>query len=195
MPYPSQEFQIKICDELGNLLIDTLKENIENEILDLSENKPLIKKERQMRMYRIYSPTCDIAIGPFSFKEDQKYDETYRRLYRCSEIATFLDNVKEKNLGFNDNNILTINKNPRCFISLEIENTTAKDVKHLLGSIMNCSLMGKVGIVVVFDEYIEYAKRLIMYLQHAENKKKMTEKLFRNVFILSKSDMNDILFD
>lgn len=193
MPYPSQVFQMRMHERLEDLFLATLEETISPRVLKLPENRPLIKKERHMRMGRTYSPTCDIAIGPFSFRQRQKYDPIYLELAKLSEIATFLANVEEKSLRFSDNDPLSYNENPRCFVSIEIENTTAQDVKHLLGSVMNCSLMGKIGIVVVFEDYFEYAQRLIMYIGYVERKKKTMEKLFRNVFMVSKSDMGEIL--
>jgi len=46
--------------------------------------------------------------------------------------------------------------------------------------------------VVVFDEYLEYAKRLIGYLAFVKRVEKTNKELFRNVFVISKSHM-DIL--
>jgi hypothetical protein len=47
--------------------------------------------------------------------------------------------------------------------------------------------MGKIGIVVVFDEYLKYAERLLQYLAFVKRVKKADIELFRNVFVISKS--------
>lgn len=44
----------------------------------------------------------------------------------------------------------SLNDNPRCFLTIEVENTTS--VKHKLGSIINASALGKIGIVVGYSE-------------------------------------------
>jgi len=191
--YPSQIFQRNIAKKLEEEFLDILQSAIPGNILDLPENKPLIKHERQMRMEPIYSPTCDVAVGPFSFRPGN-YNNIYLRLAKLHQIKRFIASIKEASLTFADDvDPLNYNNNPRCFLSIEVENSTAKDIKHLLGSITNCSLMGKIGIVIVFDDYIDYAKRLLKYISFVEHAKKLDEKLFRNIFVIRKSDLSNIL--
>ena len=191
--YPSQIFQRNIAKKLEEEFLDILQRAIPENILDLPENKPLIKYERQMRMEPIYSPTCDVAVGPFSFRPGN-YNNIYLRLAKLHQIKRFIASIKEASLTFADDvDPLNYNNNPRCFLSIEVENSTAKDIKHLLGSITNCSLMGKIGIVIVFDDYMSYARRLVRYLNFIEQAKKVNEKLFRNIFVVSKSAVSNLL--
>lgn len=193
MPYPSQKLQRGIRERLEEEFLPTLQRAIDESILNLHENQPLIKRESQMRMGPIYSPTCDVAVGPFSFSEGSLND-IYRKLARLDDISRFIGGLQEESLGNGHNTaLLNLNKNPRCFIAIEVENTTAQDIKHLLGSIINCSFLGKIGIVVVFDKYLPYAQRLLQYLAFVERVKKTNKELFRNVFVISKSRMTNLL--
>lgn len=189
----SRIFQRKIKEKLEEKFLDVLKGAIPTDVLNLDENKPLIKDERQMKMEPIYSPTCDVAVGPFSFREGS-LNRLYCDLAGLGEIARFISDLQDRSLGSGYNEaLLNFNKNPRCFIAIEVENTTAQDVKHLLGSITNCSLMGKIGIVVIFDKYMDYAKRLLQYLAFVKRVKKAEKELLRNVFVVRKSRMSTLL--
>jgi hypothetical protein len=193
MSYTSRLFQREIKDAFERRFGPVLEENIPNEILRLPENNPLIKDEKQMVMEPLYSPTSDVAVGPFSFSEGN-LNRLYRHLASLEDIRGFITAMQESGLGDGYNeHLLELNQNPRCFISVEVENSTARDVKHLLGSVTNCSLLAKVGIVIVFDEYIEYAKRLISYLAFVKRVKKTDKELFRNVFVLSKTAFEEIV--
>lgn len=193
MPYPSQIVQRNIKEKLEERFLNILQDALNSSILNLPENKPLIKRERQMKMEPIYSPTCDVAIGPFSFREGS-LNQVYNNLAKLDEIRILVDGLQRRSLGTGYNaTLLDLNKNPRCFIAVEVENTTARDIKHLLGSIINCSFLGKIGIVVVFDEYLGYAQRLLQYLGFLKRVKKTKKELFRNVFVISKSTFVDLL--
>lgn len=193
MPYPSQILQRNIKEKFEERFLTILADSVDSSILDLPENQPLIKYERQMRMKPIYSPTCDVAVGPFSFREGS-LNELYNKLAKVDQIRDFIDDLQRRGLGDEYNTaLLSLNKNPRCFIAVEVENTTARDVKHLLGSIINCSFLGKIGIVVVFDEYLKYAQRLLEYLAFVKRVKKTEKELFRNVFVISRRLMSILL--
>ena len=193
MPYPSQILARNIGEKLEERFLHILQDVLGRRILNLPENRPLIKRERQMKMEPIYSPTCDVAVGPFSFQEGS-LNELYNKLARVNEIGAFLEDLQRRSLGTGYNRaLLDLNKNPRCFIAVEVENTTARDIKHLFGSIINCSLLAKIGIIVVFDDYLDYASRLLQYLAFVKRVKKTEKKLFRNVFVISKTDMSSLL--
>ena len=193
MPYPSQILARNIREQLEKRFLHTLQDALGRRILNLPENRPLIKRERQMKMEPIYSPTCDVAVGPFSFQEGS-LNEVYNKLAKVDEIRGFLEDLQHGSLGTGYNRaLLDLNKNPRCFIAVEVENTTARDIKHLFGSIINCSLLAKIGIVVVFDEYLDYSSRLLQYLAFVKRVKKAEKELFRNVFVMSKSSMSSLL--
>lgn len=193
MPHPSQILQQNIKEKLEENFLRVLENALDDGLRALPENQPLIKRESRMRMRHSYSPICDVAVGPFSFEEGN-INEVYNNLAELNEIRDLVDGLQRQSLGAGYNAaLLDLNKNPRCFIAVEVENTTARDIKHLLGSITNCSFLAKIGIVVIFDEYLRYAKRLLRYLAFVKRKKKADKELFRNVFVISKSHMNDLL--
>jgi len=193
VPYPSQILQRNIREKLEENFLNVLRNALGENLLELPENQPLIKRERQMKMEPIYSPTCDVAVGPFSFKEGNLND-VYKGLAKLDEIDQFVEGLQRESLGTGYNaSLLDLNQNPRCFIAIEVENTTARDIKHLLGSIINCSFLGKIGLVVVFEEYISYAQRLLQYLAFVKRVKKTKKELFRNVFVISKTDISSLL--
>jgi len=193
MPYPSQTFQQYVKEKLEEIFLHVLENALDDRLRALPENQPLIKCESRMRMRHSYSPTCDVAVGPFSYEEGS-VNEVYNNLAELNEIRDFVDGLQRWSLGTGYNTVLLdLNKNPRCFIAVEVENTTARDIKHLLGSITNCSFLAKIGIVAVFDEYLRYAQRLLQYIAFVKRKKKANKELFRNVFVISKSRMNTLL--
>lgn len=193
MAYASKILQRKVKAKLEEKFLDILKEAVPGDILELDFNEPLIKDERQMKMKHTYSPTCDVAIGPFSFREGG-LNELYCHIANLNEIDHFIRDLQNASLGTGYNAaLLDLNTNPRCFMAIEVENTTARDVKHLLGSITNCSFLAKIGVVIIFDKYLRYAQRLLAYLMFVKRVKKANKELFRNVFVVPKSRMSTLL--
>lgn len=193
MPSESRLYHAELRSRLEDRFLEVLEQNIPTDILEIGDNKPLIKDEKQMKMAPLYSPACDVAIGPFSFTEGN-LNELYDSLAGLDEVRRFIEELQEHSIGdgFNDH-LLDLNQNPRCFMAIEVENTTAKDIKHFLGSTTNCSMLAKIGVVVVFDDYLDAATRLIGYLAFVKRVKKANKELFRNVFVISKSQMDRIL--
>lgn len=147
-----------------------------------------IRIEEPMQFTRnIYTPRIDVAVGPFAYKE--RLIERYNELLR--EYVEFIEKIKEKaiNKGYLDFNS---NVNPRCFIAIEIEKSTEKDTKHLLGSITNASILGKVGILIVFNNRKGLEKMNNLF-NFARQVGKIQDYLFKNVALLTKEDFDNIL--
>jgi hypothetical protein len=71
-----------------------------------------------MTMAPLYSPTCDVGVGPFSFR-DGSLDEIYCQLANHDGVKSFIAYLEEDSLGTGYNNApLSINTNPRCFIAI-----------------------------------------------------------------------------
>ena len=148
----SSKYELRIVEFLNNLIGATLHSGIAqfpnaDRILNDPINQPLIRKQKCMRLENgLYSPRMDVAVGPFAFAEYRfaNIDEyNYEQLLALKEINNFVENLRDYGRvlpGFNRD----YNLNPRCLFCLEIEN--ANDYKHNLGSIANCSIMGKMGI-------------------------------------------------
>lgn len=188
----TQIYQRQIVNALNNLFLRCLNEMIPQNILAKNYNSPLIKLEKRMEMEHIYSPKCDIAIGPFSFEEGNMVG-LYNWIASFPEIAEFLQQLQGRCLGTGDNQQLNLNENPRCFMAIEVENSTARDVKHLLGSITNCAFLAKIGVVVIYDENLTYGERLLQYLAFVKRVKKADKNLFNNVFVIPKSSFDEII--
>ena len=128
----------------------------------------------------IYAPRPDIAVGPFNIEEGVYVSEiksTFDRYRTC------FDELEIENAD--------LNKNPRCLIAIEIENSNKG--KHMLGNIINASLLGKVGMVVTLrDEFYNEAERIHRYLKGAFKRKKIGHDP-SNVVIKDFSELKRIL--
>jgi hypothetical protein len=87
-----------VKEKLEKAFLDVFRRHIDKSILELDENNPLIRNERQMKLGPLYSPTCDVAVGPFSFKEGNLND-VYCNLMRIGEIERFVRGLQEIGLG------------------------------------------------------------------------------------------------
>jgi hypothetical protein len=129
-----------------------------------------------------YCPRLDIAVGPFNI--DRKVDHNIQAINSAyNEHKGFLDDLKSKaaycGKGFG------ANANPRCFMAVEIENRTTR--KHRLGSILNASALGKVGIVVGWDEKVtESLVRIQGYMDFLWRHQKIAVQL-QNAMIIDRS--------
>ncbi len=144
-----------------------------------------ISTEQSMKL-PTYSPRIDVAIPPFAFEE--RYIEKYRAI--LSENESFFNGLKEKALN-GARLDFTKNLNPRCFLAVEIENSTGNDAKHILGSITNASILGKIGILVTMNSK-NCLKRISKYLKFAKDVEKIDQE-FANVILIQKKDFDEVL--
>lgn len=144
---------------------------------------------------KYYTPKVDIAVGPFNI--DQKLELNNKK------IESFVDEYKENFLSWlykishlGDYEYVSygdfldvLNKNPRCFLAIEIENT--KDPKRSLGDIVNASAMGKIGIVIPLgnDKY-EMFIRIKKYFHYLKRVGKLDGN-FRNILIIEGNKLID----
>lgn len=146
---------------------------------------PLIEIEKRMEI-PAYSPRVDVAIPPFAF--EGRYSEEYNILLNQNEL--FFNVLKDKAInkeGINFNK----NSNPRCFLAIEVENTTGDNAKHILGSIANTSILGKIGIVVTMNSD-NCLQRISNYLDYVTHAGKISEE-FKNVILINKSNFDEVL--
>jgi hypothetical protein len=102
------------------------------------------------------------------------------------EILRSLDNKIMKE--FNES---LLNRNPRCFLAIEIENTGTR--KSRLGSIINASAIGKIGIVVAWNnEVLRELEKIEDYLRFLREVGKIPEA-FRNVMFIRKDQFRHVL--
>jgi hypothetical protein len=142
----------------------------------------------------LYTPRLDIGIGPYNIHGDvingQKrindaidtYIDLIRDIYLSSEASnygTFEDFLKHKN------------RNPRCFLAIEIENSGSS--KHMLGNIINVSALGSIGIIVPFNEKeLSLCRRITKFFDFAARVEKM-RPAYKNVLIIEKERFSQII--
>ncbi|MFH1015474.1 MAG: hypothetical protein V1771_00545 [Chloroflexota bacterium] len=152
---------------------------------------------------RIYSPQVDIAVGPFAIQN--QYEENYDRMVNSFSqlldrwIAGFKKNwfqyMREVNSvedfyspsSYRDFIGASANRNSRCFIAIEIENENSK--KHLMGSIVNAGALGRIGLVVAWqDKVLRAAIRMRAYFDFLKKVEKRTFDM-TGVLVITKNQL------
>lgn len=91
----------------------------------------------------LYCPRIDFAVDPFNI--DRNLDENNRRISEKYFEYEPLFSILIQHSNIPENN-LELNNNPRCFLTIEHENNVTR--KHMIGTIINASAIGKVGIAI-----------------------------------------------
>ena len=118
-----------------------------------------------------YVPRVDIAVGPFNNSgEDNQMSRDKDKIRHLYNNESFF-----RQLGFHQCPT-RLNANPRCLMAVEIENRTGQ--KHRMGSILNASALGQVGIIIVLGPRgMKSIKELIGYINFITAVGKSTLKL------------------
>ena len=124
-----------------------------------ANNIPIITEWSAFKSFGIiYSPRIDIAIGPFAIndRKEREYDDLFRS---SGGFVGELFQVHINNMAqYSDESyspleeINTFNRNARCFMAIEIEKSGSR--KHMLGDIVNASALGRIGIIIAWDEFV-----------------------------------------
>ena len=191
----SSQYEMVIVNQLNILLLDALKAKVthfDNGISILKDkiNKPLIRKQKCMRLERgLYSPCLDVAVGPYAFPGYRFAiwdDDRYEDLLDVQVIKRFVQRLKGIGHVLPQFNA-SFNQNPRCLFAIEIENYN--NYKHMLGSITNCSIMGKIGIYIDYNS--ERLQNFYNFLREMILRKKT--RLFQNVIFFTKEEFDNFL--
>ena len=171
-----QEYQDEVCGYLCNIFGQA---NVKKEWDVAKDGQDAYTRE-------LYCPQLDIAIGPFNI--DGNVDENNDRIKEAVDSnKDFIDNVLRLSglsPGDVDSFLRQENKNPRCFLAIEIEKSGSR--KHMVGNIVNASILGAFGIIIPFDDKALSAYRKIdAYLDFAAKVGK-TREIFKNVLIINK---------
>lgn len=106
----------------------------------------------------MYSPAIDLAVGPFA--THRQYIEEYDQMASWSAdmllemLRCFKRNLRKFQSYFPAptlDHLCTLNPNSRCFLAIEIERGNPS-MKYLMGSTFNASSLGRVGIVVAWNQ-------------------------------------------
>jgi len=146
-----------------------------------------------------YSPRVDIAVGPFSTTPGENKTNEYNQMLQNEAIDRFLRKVYDfhvENVGeelLNEINIPRFddlkhkNRNARCFLAIEIENTSSK--KHIMGSMVNATSLGRIGIGVAYNDSVKRTfLRILNYLAFLKRVEKNTYDT-TNFLILTKEQL------
>ena len=151
------------------------------------------KDSRDAFTRELYSPRLDIAVGPFNI--DGRIENNKIKIVRTARSKrSFIETMfqySELPTGTLNELLANRNKNPRCFLAIEIENSGSS--KHMLGNIANVSILGSIGVVIPFNnKKLSLCKRIRKYVTFATSVKKF-EDVFKNVLIINKENFFRIL--
>jgi hypothetical protein len=147
-----------------------------------------------------YSPRIDVAVGPFAYG-DRRLGMVYDELSDNSSrfIIALYGTFRENAEGFSfkseiPDTIMRVNRvnpNARCLISIEIERSGSR--KHRLGDIVNACSLGRVGVVVAWDDSVLRSfLRITEYLRFLRSRDKPSYST-GNLVILTKSQFDRLL--
>jgi hypothetical protein len=141
------------------------------------------KNSKDAYTRELYCPRVDFAVGPFNIDANIDYnntliEEAYRKHGKLLELLKSRSDSEDK--------ALKPNENPRCFLAIEVEDKSSR--KHRLGSIVNASALGKIGIIVASNERVfESLVKIRKYLEFLEKVRK-TRNAPENVLIITREN-------
>jgi hypothetical protein len=184
MPNPTQIFQQEIAEQLTLIYTQT----------------PVAREWRSIDNIRgLYSPRIDVAVGPFSTLRGSNLRNDYNRLMDDTRpfierlLASHRENVlryrildeqRGEVLEFPEfRDVRNFNDNARCLLAIEIEHRVSR--KHLLGGAVNASVLGRLGVMVGWnEEKVNALVKLQAYWDFLRSVRKNTFEN-RNLIILS----------
>ena len=146
----------------------------------------------------LYSPRVDVAVGPFSGPGQQlgpEYNRLMRKLGRwlpdCLDL--FKENARRFKLKDPVPNIADferINYNSRCLIAIEIERSGTR--KHMLGDLLNAGSLGRIGLIIGWDEdTCEAFIHIMNYFRFLTSKGKPSYRA-GNVLVISRGQFSSL---
>jgi hypothetical protein len=184
----AKEYQLKLLMFLGKRLPELEIRNEWNAFAGFSKQ---------------YLPRVDIAVGPFNIGEGPNLLGTYDHLVNKQPIKKFINSAievhRENQIAFDRNSSAVIhnyeaitnsNRNARCLLAIEIENTNSK--KHMMGSIINAASLGRIGIGVAYCESaLKTFLRILAYLRFLKSVGKNTYDT-TNFLVLTNDQVNEL---
>lgn len=193
MPYPTQVYQ----DEMAKLLRQLYP-----------PPTPVRTEWRALESIAgLYSPRIDIAVGPFSVVRGRNYIQEYDglmedtrpfierlRTYHCNNVDQYTvsdDETFRHVPPATFAELRTFNENARCLMAIEIENRVSR--KHLLGGAVNASVLGRLAVIIGWDEMkVRALVKLREYWHFLESVGKNTFAT-RNLLILSPEQFGEAI--
>jgi len=178
-----------ITQEYQNQLITNLRSIFGNELVktewDSVQYDPHLDNHQ-----RVYAPRHDIAVGPFNsyWDLDIGVDNTKQMQSHSFTKKLYKDFLKDR-----ETLKKLWNSVSRCYLAIEIEFSGTS--KHMLGSIVNASVSGSIGIVIVKKTSIDKAVRISNYLMRLEDFGKLKMNMLRNLIIFEENEFLNLLLD
>jgi len=179
-----------------------VKEYQNSLLVSLKQIFPLLKIKQEwpaeIKDLNLYSPRLDLAIGPFAINTSlqNEYDQLQTRYHIFIDGLIEIHNQNIHSIYSvypykNYYSVTSTNKNPRCFITIEIENKVSR--KHLIGGAINASALGRIGLFIAFtEEKFRAMKKLEGYFDFLSQVQKNTFNT-GNLLILSKDQFSEYL--
>jgi len=136
----------------------------------------------------IYAPRIDIAVGPFNSHTDIDLGADSTKVMH-SHI--FTKRLVESSLKYRGSLDKIWNGVSRCYLAIEIEFNGSS--KHLFGSIINASVSGSIGIVIVNQDKLKKAERICNYIFRLEDLDRLELNGLKNLIIFERDDFLNFL--
>jgi len=181
----TKEYQSIIFDSLNDIFQD---EDVKRE-WDSLKDDPHISNHKE-----IYGPRLDIAVGPFNsyFNLDVGMDST-----DLMKEHPFTKRIVEEIAWDEEDFNKCWNNFSRCYLAIEIEfgsnKKTSNSLKHILGSIINASVTGSIGIIVTDKNTAKKVDRLYYYLLRLKGLERLQINTINNLIRIDKDDFTTIL--
>lgn len=136
----------------------------------------------------VYAPRHDIAVGPFNSYADLDLgrDNTRRMLSHPFTKRLIRDVLRNRGTLKE-----TWNSFSRCYLAIEIEFTGTS--KHILGSMINASVSGSIGIVIDNKFNSTKVDRIWRYLLRLEGLGRMRLYTIKNLIFFDKDEFLKLL--
>jgi len=171
--------------EYQSKIFDSLNEIFEEE--DVKKEWDSLKYDSHTSNHKqIYGPRLDIAVGPFNgmVELDTPLDNTEvmkNHLFTKRIVEEIAWDKKDFNKCWNDFS--------RCYLAIEIElgsnKKSSNSLKHILGSIINASVSGSIGIVITDTFTVKKVNRLYYYLLRLKHLELLEVKTLDNLLTVS----------
>ncbi len=137
---------------------------------------------------QVYAPRHDIAVGPFNSYADLDLGNDRTKVMLSH---SFTKKLIKCVLSQRETIDKVWNSFSRCFLAIEIEFSGSE--KHILGSIINASVSGAIGIVITNHDNIKKAERLSSYIMRLEGLERIDLNVLRNLVIFEQDDFISFL--
>lgn len=173
------DYQKRLISDLQQIFAD---EEVVKE-WDTVKNDPHFSNHKD-----VYAPRLDIAIGPFNdyYELDCGIDRT-KPMQSHPFVKKLTQDKREAGLRLKD----LWNSFSRCFVAIEIEFSGTS--KHVLGSMINASVNGSIGIVIANKANYKKIERIFNYFLRLESLERMKLTTLGNLFLYEEDQFLNLL--